>query len=124
MNALGRTLGIAAALVALAGPVAADDRSYPHIHYRGSTFQADGTTPFNQAVSFTPAIGQWAPGLAPPNCFDGSAGKTSAASGAGQYTILIAVLDTPACVAAMQTFTPPASAFPDVTQTGWVFRRQ
>jgi hypothetical protein len=123
MKALGKTLGIAVALVVLAGPVAADDRAFPHIHYSGRSFQADGTTPFTQAVSLSPA-GMSLANLAPPNCYDAAKSSSSVAFSTGQYSHLIAMLDTPACVAAMQTFTPPASAFPDVTAPGWVFRKQ
>jgi hypothetical protein len=119
---VGLAVGLGLVLISLVGPVEADDLSYPHIHYRGQAFRANGTTPFTQAFSLSPV--SLSEDLAPPNCYDGGKSGADISFSTGQYSIRVAVLDTPACVAAMQNFNPPPSAFPNVTATGWVFRRQ
>ena len=115
---------VLALAVTLASAAVADEREFPHLHYTGTALQADGT-PVPAPVFFSPgSLRQFGPGLAPASCYDGSPGKSSATSSGGRWAIQVAVRDTPECVAAMQTFTPPAAAFPDVTAAGWVFRRQ
>lgn len=115
-----RFASVAVIAVVLGFPVAAvaDDRAFPHLHYRGEVFGPDGAK-LNLAVSFRFAD---MPQLAPPGCYAPPPGVAAGGSSGGSYTLIIGIKDTPECLAAMQTFVP--STFPIPTASGWVFRRQ
>ena len=114
----------AAVLVALAAPpAAADERPFPHIHIRGTVQAADGS-PLSWG-----GVG-WGGGdpnrLRPANCTP-PAGQPNVSVenlAAGVYQIIVQLNDTPACLAAAQTFTPDLSAIPTPNRQGWTFRRQ
>ena len=99
----------------------AHELQYPHLHYVGTVSQPDGS----------PIPGGWAGGLvsdgdylsrlAPPGCY--STLRSMSYSG-NRYDLFVGIVDTPACVQAMQTFQPDPSVFPLPVRPGWTFRRR
>lgn len=95
---------------------------YPHLHYIGTVSQPDGTPiPGGWAEGLTASGGDFLSRLVPPGCY--STLRTMNYSG-NRYDLIVGIVDTPACVQAMQTFQPDPAVFPLPVKPGWTFRRR
>ena len=122
------TMAVALAAVTvltLSRPVEADDRPNPHIHNSFSVAQADGSAiPGGVSFGGPVVLDAIKTALTPSGCVVLGGGLNLTDASGPTFTMTVTFQDTPACVQAMQTFQPDASAFPPPEKSGWTFTRK